>query len=90
MSEQQLQRSTVSFTLGECFQSFEEVKKKLEAYEMSTFTKFWKRDSRTIEGAKKRVQRPLSDKLIYYEVSYCCINGGRKFKPRGEGKRATR
>ncbi len=76
---------TASFTVGEHFQTFDEVKQKLEAHEIAT----WIRDSRTIEGAKKRVNRPLSDRLKYYEVSYSCINGGRKFKSRGEGKRAT-
>ncbi len=51
--------------------------------------KFWKRDSRTVEAAKKRVTRYLDEKIVYYEVTFCCINGGRKFKFSGEGIRSS-
>ena len=79
----------VSFSLGERFQSFAELEEKLKRYEALTFTKFWKRDSRTVEAARRRMNRPLADCIVYYEVTYRCIHGGRKFKARGKGKRAT-
>ena len=81
--------AAVKFSLGECFNSYDEFEKKLESYEASTSTKYWRRDSRTVEAARKRVNRPIADKLKYYELLYRCIHGGRKFKARGDGKRAT-
>ena len=66
---------STQLAIGDKFDNFEDVKENLELYERSTFTKYWRRDSRTIETAKKRVCRPLLDRLKYYEVS--------------EGKQAT-
>ena len=43
--------SAVSFALGERFLSFGELEDKLKRYKESTFTKFWKRDCRTVEAA---------------------------------------
>ena len=89
MESTQTAASAVSFSLGERFRSFGELEDKLKRYEKSTFTKFWKRDCRTVEAARRRMDRPLADCITYYEVTYRCIHGGRKFKARGEGKRAT-
>ena len=75
--------------IGDQFQTFEELEQKLKTYECTKFVKYWRRDSRTIATARKRVSRPLSDRLKYYEVAYHCIHGGRKFTANGEGKRAT-
>lgn len=79
----------MSFSVGERFRSFDELEEMLKRYEESTFTKFWKRDSRTVEAARRRMDRPLADCIKDYEVSYRCIHGGRKFKARGEGKRVS-
>ena len=35
------------------------------------------------------MDRLLGDGITYYDVTYRFIHGGRKFKVRGEGKRAT-
>ena len=75
--------SAVSFSLGERFRSIGELEDKLKQYEESTFTKFWKRDCRTVEAARRRMDRPLSDSITYYEVTYSCIHGRRQFKERG-------
>ena len=82
-------RCVVSFSVGERFQSPGELEEKLRKYELTTYTKFWKNDCRTVEAARRRINRPLTDCIAYYEVTYSCIHGGRKFKARGEGKRAT-
>ena len=35
-----------------------------------------------IEAAKKRgVDRPLKPELKYFQLKYCCVHGGQKFKP---------
>ena len=57
----------------------------MKSFEAANATKFWIWDSRTIESARKRTNRPLLDCLKYYQVSFRCIHGGRKFKARGVG-----
>ncbi len=79
----------VTFTVGELFESFDVLEKKLDEYKQKNFVEFWKRDSRTIAAAKKRVDRPLKSQLKYYEVKFCCIHGGLSFKPKGKGIRNT-
>lgn len=81
--------SVISFTIGEIFNSVEEFEKKMEAYKKQAFVEFYRRDSRTIAAARKRVDRPLKAELKYFDLKYCCVHGGRAFKPRGKGSRST-
>ena len=80
---------SLSFYVGQQFSKFEDLEQHLKVYEQQQFVKFWRRDSRTIEAAQKRVNKPIRDQLKYYEITYNCIHGGKKFKTRGEGKRCT-
>ena len=77
------------FTISEKFRSFDDLRAKVSRYEKETFVKLWKRDSRTVQAAKKRMTKHLSNDIKYYEVTYACIHGGKKFKPRGKGQRQT-
>ena len=43
--------SPVSFTLGEAFDSFVNLEKKIVDYKLTNFVEFWKRDTRTIAVA---------------------------------------
>ena len=70
-------------------ESFQQLEVEVKRFEKATSTKLWIRDSRTVESARKRTKRHLSDSLKYYQVSYRCIHGGRKFKARGDGNRFT-
>ena len=79
----------VTFTVGELFESYDQLEKKLEEYKQKEFVQFWKRDTRTIEAARKRLDKPLKTDLKYYEVKFCCIHGGQAFKPKGKGRRNT-
>ena len=80
---------SVTFSVGELFESFAKLDEKLNAYKAKNYCEFWKRDARTIEAAKKRIDRPLNPVLKYYKVKYCCIHGGQTFKPKGKGIRNT-
>lgn len=51
------------FHVGETFKTFEEVESKLKLYERATSTKFWMRDCRTVDAARKRTTRSLSTLL---------------------------
>ena len=77
------------FSVGKRFNSFADLQERLSVYESSTYTELWRRDSRSVEAARKRINRPFSDAIIYYEMTYSCIHGGKKFAARGEGKRST-
>ena len=80
----------VTFHVGETFASYVELHRKIELFEKKNFIKLWKRDSRSVAAARKRINRALSDKIKYYEVTFCCLHGGKKFKARGEGLRSTK
>ena len=79
----------LSFSVGEEFRSYDLLERKTTSYEDQHFVKLWKRDCRTVDAARRRVNKALNDSLKYYEVTFCCIHGGKKFKSRGEGKRSS-
>ena len=82
-------QAQLSFGVGDLFSTFDELETKVKAYERAHFVQFWKRDARTIEAAKKRLNKFLKPELKYYEVKYCCIHGGQAFKAKGKGSRST-
>jgi len=79
----------VSFVVGQMFATFSDFEKTLHEFEQFRHFHYYKRDSRTVEAARKRLTRNLSETLVYYEVRYCCEHGGKKFKHRGQQKRTT-
>ena len=50
----------VSFSVGDSFSTYDELESKVKAYERVHFVQFWKRDVRTIDAAKKRMDRYLT------------------------------
>lgn len=78
-----------SFSVGDSFQSFSELEEKLQAFKAKKYVEFWRRDARTIEAVQNRLNRTINPSLKYYELKYCCIHGGRVFKPKGKGVRHT-
>jgi len=76
--------------LGEVFGSYEEFNEALSKYCDKEYVTFYKREARTIVGAKKKTDRYINPNLKYYQLKYACIKGGKKFKSSGSGKRNTR
>ena len=76
-----------SFVVGDCFESFAKLEARVEKFENSHFVKFRKRDTRTVEAARKRMNKSIKPELKYYEIKYCCIHGGQHFKSQGKGLR---
>ena len=74
---------------GDSFRTFNELEIKIQDFKRTFGIQLYKRDARTVDAAKKRVNRPLSAAYKYYEVRYCCISGGTAFKIRGRGIRET-
>ena len=79
--------SDAMFKIGDTFSSFEALESQMKEYEKTIGTRFWRRDSRTVAAAQCRLARPLSQSLRYYELRYCCMLGGQKFKSRSTGVR---
>ena len=82
-----LKSQSIDFVVGERFKAFDVMMKKMKEYENHKCVKLWKRDSRTVQAAQKRLTRPLHEQIRYYEVSFCCIHGGKMFRSKGKGKR---
>lgn len=89
MAAQAAPGAGVCFSVGQIFPSYEALESQIQNYEQVHFVQLWKRDTRTVQAAQKRMSRPLNDRIKYYEITYCCIHGGKNFKARGEGKRST-
>ena len=49
-----------TFSIGESFKTFEEIEEKIKKYKLSRSVKFWRRDSRTIDAARRRIDRLLN------------------------------
>ena len=79
LTETEVEIDTEVFTVGESFENYETLEKKLKDFEKASFSQFWKRDTRTVTTARKRLDRPLSPALKYYEIKYCCIHRGQAF-----------
>ena len=79
----------VLIAVGKKFSNFADLERAITLFEEMDFVKFWKREARTTEAAKKRIDRHINPKLKYYELKYTCIHGGQKFRPKGKGNRDT-
>ena len=84
-----LTADTPGFKIGDSFQKFEDLEKKLKEFESFRYVKFWKREARTVEAAKNRVNRYINPQLKYYQLKYTCIHGGQVFRPKGKGHKST-
>ena len=83
---ERVEETSYQFNAREKFTSFES---KFECHKNAIFVELWKRDSRTLAGARKRgIKKPIKPELRYYEVKYHCILGGERLMPKEKGKDA--
>ena len=77
------------FAVGKKFNTLDALEEAICRFQDQKFIQLWKRDARTIDSvtATGRVERPLKADLKYYQVKYCCVHGGKTFKPEGHGVR---
>lgn len=59
MAEGPAASSAVTFLIGERFKTFTDLENKLKEYEVATSTKFWIRDSRTVNAARKTLKTSI-------------------------------
>ena len=76
--------------LGVKFDTLAAVELAIRAHENQLGISYWRRDTRTIEAADKRVKNVsvvsarVKGNVQYYELRYCCIKGGRQYTPRAK------
>jgi hypothetical protein len=81
----------VLLKVGDEFESYVSFELRLRAHEELEKCKYFIRDSKTIQAArKKQISRPLNAAIKYYLLKVSCIHGGKKFKKRGSGIRNSR
>jgi len=73
---------TAILSVGDSFETYEQFRDKLNEYMQTVSTRFYRRDVRTVTAARKRLARPLNDRIKYYDIRYCCVNDGVYFKSR--------
>ena len=85
-------RDFVGISVGDTFSNYDEVFAKIKQVEIDSSVQLYRRDSRTIEGAKTRMPR-IAEKanpvLQYYTLEYCCVFGGKSHKTESRGIRAS-
>jgi len=74
--------------IGKKFSSFEDVQRWIDDYQRQNYVQLYVSDSRTIAAAQKRLpKRQLKADLKYYQMTYACVHGGRKYKSASSGSR---
>ncbi|XP_076864341.1 zinc finger SWIM domain-containing protein 1-like [Brachyhypopomus gauderio] len=64
--------------VGDEFSSFEEAQRAVFNLARAEGMSFWRRDSRTVKAASKRVKTPINPELKFYHITWACQKGGRK------------
>ena len=81
MTEPSHQVKFVGINVGDKFASVKALADSLVQVQDNTYVQLWTRDSRTLEGAKRRYPKRAGNanpNLKYYSLSLTCSCGGRK------------
>ena len=80
--------SETTFHVGQVFDSYEVLIEQLKSYQKENYMQLFKRSSRTVTGyLTKHPKRNLNKNLLFCELDYSCIHGGKKFKSKSSGAR---
>ena len=67
----------VPLQIGDEFNTYEALENVIAKLEENQCVTYYKRDSRTIEGAKGQVTHDINVALKYYKVKFSCIKGSK-------------
>ena len=82
--------STRAFIAGKEIHSFDELSSAVKDYECANSVTLYTRSSRSVEAAKKGApKRHFSEGLVYSELDYACVHGGRHYKSHSKGIRKS-
>ena len=74
--------------VGSEFSSFEELSTAIKLWEKEECVTLYTRNSRTVATYRKRApMRHRNDDLVYSELDYACVHGGREYNSQSTGKR---
>ncbi|XP_018568553.2 N-acetylneuraminate lyase-like isoform X1 [Anoplophora glabripennis] len=77
--------------IGQVFPAFDDLEETVIKTCKENSVQFYRRDSRKIENAVKRnAQKNYNPEIVYSEIKYACIYGGRKFRSQGVGVRKSK
>ena len=79
--------AAVHLAVGSTFSSFEKLEAEVKVHQSEKFVQLMKRDTRTLEMARKRVPKRVEGANIYYSIHYTCAFGGKSYKNEGTGQR---
>ena len=82
--------SSCTFVAGKKFNTYAELEKEINTFKDQQCIELWKRNAKLISTESKKLERPLKAELVYYQLKYCCKEGGRKFKSESKGIRNTK
>ena len=69
----------MELSVGDRFSSFCELENEVKTYQTENSVQLWKRDTRTIAAAKKRMRNHnFNPDIRYTEMWYSCVHCGRK------------
>ena len=76
-------------SIGKEFSSYVHLTSAIKEYEASNSVTVYG-SSRSIQAARKRApNRHFSDNLVYSEIDYACVHGGREYKSHSKGIRKS-
>ena len=81
---------SVSFVVGDAFDSFDELNATMKKYEECRSVQMTRRDSYLLKSAKIRVPKKMekaNERLKYYYLKYTCSFGGKPYRWEGKGIR---
>ena len=90
--ESSVTSSSESFCFGESFSTYHDLQAKVKTYERLAAVQLTHRNSRTLEGMKSRAPnrvKTANPQLVYYNIYFSCVFGGKKYKNKGSGQRGT-
>lgn len=76
------------FEAGKGFHSYAEIEEAIQNFEKRNFVQVYKRSSRGLTAyAKKCPKKKLNPELLFSEIDFACLPGGKNFKSSSKGHR---
>ena len=78
----------MAFSVGELFNDYVSLGKKVRDFEITNFVKLSKSDCRKISASSVRCpEKRFNADFVYSEIKYSCCHGGKAYKSRSKGER---
>ena len=76
------------FSIGQTFDSYSCLEEKVKMFETQNYVKLAKSDCRKIKGVSAKCpEKNFNEDIIYTELKYSCVHGGKAYKCKSKGDR---